>query len=145
MAELQIKQIEYTSEVHKRELALRDAILRKPLGLDLFSEDLSGEEKDIHLGVFEGEDLIGVLVLTRVDAQRVRMRQVAVEEKRQHCGIGASLVAAAERLAHEQGYAWMTLHARETAAGFYEKLGYATEGEPFIEVGIPHRAMVKRI
>lgn len=145
MGELQIKPIEYASEAYRSELILRDTILRKPLGLDLFSEDLSGEERDIHLGIFEGEDLIGVLVLTHVDAQRVRMRQVAVEEKRQHCGIGASLVAAAERLAHEQGYEWMTLHARETAAGFYEKLGYATEGDPFVEVGIPHRAMVKLI
>lgn len=143
MAELEIRRIEYASDEYQEELRLRDRILRKPLGRNLFSEDLSGETGDIHLGAFEGESLVGVLVLTRTDAQRVRMRQVAVDESRQRCGIGAKLVDAAERVAGELGYAQMTLHARETAVGFYEKLGYATEDEPFTEVGIPHRAMAK--
>ena len=141
MESLEIRRIPYTSSEYENELVLRDAILRKPLGMNRFAEDLSGEVHDIHLGAFEGERLVGVLVLTHGEAQRVRMRQVAVDECRQRCGIGAELVAAAEQLAREQGYAQMTLHARATAVGFYEKLGYITEGEPFFEVGIPHSAM----
>ena len=39
----------------------------------------------------------------------------------------------------------MTLHAREAAVPFYERLGYLSEGEPFDEVGLPHRAMRKRL
>ncbi len=143
MVDTEIRLIEYASGEYQEELRLRDRILRKPLGLDLFSENLSGEADDIHLGAFEGERLVGVLVLTRTDAQRVRMRQVAVDERRQRCGIGAKMVAAAEQVAKEHGYALMTLHARETAVEFYEKLGYASEDEPFVEVGIPHRSMMK--
>jgi len=37
----------------------------------------------------------------------------------------------------------MVLHAREAAIPFYLRLGYELEGEPFTEVGIPHRRMVK--
>jgi hypothetical protein len=37
------------------------------------------------------------------------------------------------------------LDARETAVGFYKKLGYAIGGDEFIEVTVPHFRMVKRL
>jgi len=140
-----ISKIPYGSVDYKAELTLRNKILRIPLGLDLLDEDLSGEKNDVHLGAFDGDDLAGVLVLTKVDSETVRMRQVAVDESYQHCGIGTALVAAAEQEALSLGYSRMTLHARQTAVKFYEQLGYAVEGEPFTEVGIPHRAMSKAL
>lgn len=124
----QIRRIAYASPEYQDALALRERILRRPIGLNLYAEDLSGEAGDIHLGAFDSGALVGVLVLTHIDAQHVRMRQVAVDERRQRCGIGLKLVAAAERVAREEGYTLMTLHARETAVGFYEKLGYTAEG-----------------
>ena len=51
----------------------------------------------------------------------------------------------AEVLAAARGFREMTLHARESVVGFYERLGYAAEGSPFIEVTIPHRAMRKTL
>jgi predicted GNAT family N-acyltransferase len=54
-------------------------------------------------------------------------------------------VEASERVAIERGALRMTLHARQTAVPFYERLGYRVVGEPFIEVGIPHRAMEKSL
>ena len=35
----------------------------------------------------------------------------------------------------------VTLHARANVVGFYERLGYSAQGDPFLEVGIPHRHM----
>ena len=43
------------------------------------------------------------------------------------------------------GYEEIVLHARETALGFYQKLGYETEGDSFTEVGLPHSAMRKKL
>ena len=37
----------------------------------------------------------------------------------------------------------MTLHARQVAVPFYERLGYSIVGEPFEEVSIPHFKMEK--
>ena len=34
------------------------------------------------------------------------------------------------------------LHAQRSAQGFYHRLGFVTEGEPFEEAGIGHIAMV---
>ena len=140
-----VREITYRSADYEAALVLRDRILRKPLDLNLFEEDLSGETNDVHLGAFDGDTLTGVLVLTRVDAQCVRMRQVAVDAGWQHRGIGTALVKAAECEAAALGYRRIALHARATAVAFYERLGYATDGQPFTEVGIPHRAMSKAL
>lgn len=140
-----IRRIGFGTAEYKAELMLRDKILRRPLGLDLFDEDLSRETDDVHLGLFEEERLVGVLVLTKVDSESVRMRQVAVAGDRQHSGVGTALVAAAEREAAALGYRRITLNSRQTATGFYERLGYAAAGEPFSEVGIPHRTMSKTL
>ena len=43
--------------------------------------------------------------------------------------------------AHLQGGSEIALHARESAVPFYLALGYGLVGEPFEEVGIPHRKM----
>jgi predicted GNAT family N-acyltransferase len=51
----------------------------------------------------------------------------------------------ANQLAVDQGYRELVLHARETVVSFYESLHYQVEGERFIEVGIPHLRMVKKI
>ena len=37
------------------------------------------------------------------------------------------------------------MHARETAVGFYEKLGYKVVGDKFTEVTIPHYVMEKKL
>ena len=44
-----------------------------------------------------------------------------------------------------RGFVSLSLHARSIAVGFYEKLGYETVGDEFIEVSIPHRKMAKRL
>jgi predicted GNAT family N-acyltransferase len=37
------------------------------------------------------------------------------------------------------------MHARDTAIGFYEKLGYKVKGDGFIEVNVPHHVMEKEL
>jgi ribosomal protein S18 acetylase RimI-like enzyme len=49
----------------------------------------------------------------------------------------------AETLARDKGYKKLMMHARDTAIGFYEKQGYKTLGEQFIEVSLPHHLMEK--
>ena len=49
---MKIACIDFGSEEYQAELALRNEILRRPIGLDLYSEDLSKEGMDCHLGAF---------------------------------------------------------------------------------------------
>ena len=55
------------------------------------------------------------------------------------------MVCYSESFARDHGYREMVLHARETAVGFYQKMGYEVEGGPFIEATIPHFSMRKNL
>jgi predicted GNAT family N-acyltransferase len=127
-------------------VALRYEVLRKPLGLDFLPEQLAEEWSDIHLAGFHSDGrLIAILLLTPLDSETVKMRQVAVSPELQGKGLGARLVEASESLALRYNFQTMSLHARETAVPFYLRLGYQIIGERFEEVTIPHFKMVKKL
>lgn len=142
---MNIKIYAHNSEYYQQELLLRNKILRKPLGLNLFDEDLNQDIIDIHIGVCNEEILIGVILLTPIDKITLKMRQVAVDNEYQGQGIGSGLVSFCEKYAYENGYKIITMHARKNVIGFYNKLGYKTIGEEFTEVSIPHFKMIKSI
>jgi GNAT superfamily N-acetyltransferase len=58
-------------------------------------------------------------------------------------GVGRALMIFAENIARDLGYRRLCMHARSTAVGFYQKLGYRTAGNEFTEVTIPHYVMEK--
>ena len=124
---------------------LRRRILRWPLGLDFTPEELAAEQRDFHVAAMNDDDAIGCLVLTPQNKTTVKMRQVAVEPEWQGKGYGKHLVEYSEQVARAEGFTTMVLHARENVVPFYLKLGYFLEGEPFEEVTIPHRKMVKSL
>jgi ribosomal protein S18 acetylase RimI-like enzyme len=68
---------------------------------------------------------------------------MAVRKNQQGKGIGHSMMLFAETLARDKGFKKLMMHARDTAIGFYEKQGYKTRGQQFIEVSLPHHLMEK--
>lgn len=140
---IELKQIHHASVAYALTIALRDRILRQPLGLYFTPEQLAEEAEEYHLTAWEGNRLLGCLVLKPVDAFSVKMRQVAVLEEAQGRGIGRMLVDWSEQFAREHLFKELVLHARDTAVPFYEHLGYELVGDTFYEVSIPHRKMRK--
>jgi len=125
---------------------LRNEILRKPLGLAFLAEELEKEKEDVLMGAFEDDDrLLGCCLLTRMDPSTIRLRQMAVPNNMQGKGVGRALMIFAENIARDLGYRKLCMHARQTAVGFYQKLGYSISGEPFEEVTIPHYIMEKAL
>jgi len=124
---------------------LRMDILRKPLGLSFDPAELEKEKEDVLMGAFEDDRLLGCCLLTRQDQHTMRLRQMAVPNNMQGKGIGRALMIFAENIARDLGYKKLCMHARKTALGFYEKLGYTTNGEEFTEVTIPHYIMEKAL
>ncbi len=139
------KEIACESPEYEAELELRNALLRAPLGMDLYAEDLSIEKAARHFGVFEGDRIVGCLVIFPGDGGEVRLKQMAVAESHQGKGIGAALMLWVEQALRKSGVESICLHARDTAVAFYEKLGYEIVGEEFTEVGLTHRRMIKRL
>jgi predicted GNAT family N-acyltransferase len=139
-----IKTILYNSAAHKQMIDLRNDILRKPLGLSFTPADFQKEQQDILIGAFEVNKIVGCCVLTKVNERTIQLRQMAVNNEFQGKGVGKQIVQYAEKIAQEEKYETIMMHARSVAVSFYKKLGYAIEGNEFMEVSIPHFMMKKK-
>ena len=138
-------QIEYGSANYRQALRLRETVLRMPLGLPLSKEDLRGEDRQLHFGLFSDGRIIACVIAVPVTASEAKIRQTAVASAHQRQGLASTMMRQLEDNLASRGFRFLSLHARTDAIGFYEKLGYQTEGEEFVEVTIPHRKMVKRL
>ena len=56
-------------------------------------------------------------------------------------GIGARLLDTVIEQARREGHEQVFLHAQLNVIGFYERRGFATEGEIFVDAGIEHLTM----
>jgi predicted GNAT family N-acyltransferase len=140
-----VKIIDHGTKEYKQLIDLRYNMLRKPLGLTFSEEELNDEKTNIHIGIFDDDKLEGCCMLVPKDNETVQLRQMAVISGLQGKGIGRVLMQFAENIARDQGYKTMIMHARKTAMGFYEKLGYRKTGTEFLEVTIPHYVMEKKL
>ncbi|MBC7721484.1 MAG: GNAT family N-acetyltransferase [Pedobacter sp.] len=138
-----LKFIDYGTPEYNQMIDLRMQILRTPLGLSFTKEDLEKEKNDMLLGCFDEERLEACCLLTEVEPGTVKLRQMAVLDGLQGKGIGRALMNFAENVARDAGYKKLTMHARKTAVGFYEKLGYNISSDEFEEVTVPHFEMEK--
>ena len=142
---MRVAEVAHGSPEYAATIALRLAVLRIPLGLDFTDSQLAAEISDVHLAAFDGDAVVGCLVLTDDGGGQFHMRQVVVAPAHQRQGIGRLLVLAAEESARQRGFQEVILHARDTAVPFYLALGYTVEGDMFEEVTIPHFKMGKRL
>jgi predicted GNAT family N-acyltransferase len=140
---IEYKEIEWGSVEYELELTLRNDVLRKPLGLNIYDEALDKEKNHYHIGVFKGNEIIATLLFIKLDDITVQMKQVAVKEAYRGKGIGKQMVAFAEEFIKAKGYKKIILNSRTTAYGFYKKLGYKEIRGEFLEIGIPHIKMEK--
>jgi ribosomal protein S18 acetylase RimI-like enzyme len=136
-------EVPHGSPAYWATVELRYSVLRGPLGLQFSDEELIAEKDSHHIACYQGDRVVGCLVLRPREHGEIQMRQVAVTAELQGQGVGTILVEYAEGLARTMKYSRMVLHARESAVPFYEKLGYSRFGERFQEVTISHWMMEK--
>ena len=145
LIDMALKIIDHGSPEYKQMVDLRYQILRKPLGLTFQDEELEREKNDILIGCFDEDKLEGCCMLKQEGEGTVRLRQMAVISGLQGKGLGKALMIFAENIARDRGYKRLTMHARKSAQGFYEKLGYEVCSDEFTEVTIPHYVMEKML
>jgi predicted GNAT family N-acyltransferase len=139
--------IEFGSGRYQEFLDLRYKILLKPLGLK-FLDSFREEEADfLHIGCIDSltDKLVGGLILVPINAEEIRVMQVAVDTVRQGEGLGRRLIEYAISEARSIGYERLVMHAMLSVVGFYEKLGFKQEGDLFEEKGINFVRMVKKL
>jgi len=144
---MDFKIIEYNTEEYRQMVELRYDVLRKPLGLTFSEQNLEKDKDDLLLiSRYPNEGKItGCCILTPLNEYTVQLRQMAIAGFCQGKGLGSELLHHAEKIAEENHFEYMYLHARKTAIDFYKKQGYTIEGDQFMEVGIPHFEMIKKL
>jgi len=71
--------------------------------------------------------------------------RMAVHQVLRGCGFGEQVLRALAAEARKRGDRSIELHAQRTARAFYARLGFAAQGEPYEEAGIPHITMTSAL
>lgn len=142
---MEFKTIEYNTVEYIEMVEFRNEILLEPFGIPYYEEAFADDEESIFCGCYDNSELIACCVLTSLDEDIVRLRQMAVAEEKRAQGIGQKLITFAESIAKEYDFKEIQLHAQLTAKGFYASCGYESFGEEFMEAGIQHIMMKKNL
>lgn len=111
-------------------------------GLPYDDEFEGDEDKFIHCCLYRGKELIATARIG-VEGECVRISRIAVKNGQRNKKKGTTIVKYAEERAKQFNKQSLLVIAQVQAKEFYEKLGYKTVGEPFIDAGLPHIKMIK--
>jgi predicted GNAT family N-acyltransferase len=142
---MNIRIIQHNSNEYEQMMALRISELLTPIGVPASYIEKEKEKYDILIGAFENNELIGCCILSPKNDETIQLRQMAVKTNYRGRRIGAEIIEFAEKVAKENNYAILMMHARNGVVGFYKKNGYQITGNEFFEVGIPHYKMQKQL
>ncbi len=110
-------------------------------------EEIDGRDGDaIHLVALRSDDgrVLGTCRLLFVD-RTVQLSRLAVEPDVRRQGIATALLHGADREAEAARAKRIVLHAQTYAQTLYTADGYEPRGRTFVEAGIEHVAMEKRL
>ena len=85
------------------------------------------------------------LLLAANPGKEAHIGRVATLAVHRGKGYGRLVMEALHDVGRDLAYTEIVLGAEATAVGFYERLGYVCEGEPYMHVGILHQDMRFRL
>ncbi|MEE2001948.1 bifunctional GNAT family N-acetyltransferase/hotdog fold thioesterase [Alkalimonas sp. MEB108] len=115
--------------------------LRAPWQQPPGSERDELEQQSYHRMVLDGNKLIAVGRLHQLGDGSAQIRYMAVDPKYQGQQLGARLVAELEQQAFALGCTEVVLNARDSAEGFYQRLGYSVQQPAPTQFGVAHYRM----
>ena len=105
------------------------------------------QANDFHAAISIEDRLVAYGQLVPQCDRIYQICQMVVEPSYQRQNLGRKILSFLIEIAKQEGAIALTLNARLTAVGFYQKLGFKTFGTPFpsITTGIPHIAMNRKM
>ncbi|MBF9221924.1 GNAT family N-acetyltransferase [Hymenobacter ruricola] len=129
---------------------LRYEVLRQPWQQPPGSERVPADDEPgtLHALILadDAAAALAVGMLQPTGQRQGQIRFMAVAPEAAGAGLGRQVVAYLEAQARAAGLVEVVLHSRESAVGFYEKLGYAVVEPSHLLFGvIPHFLMRKQL
>ncbi len=125
-------------------LALRSRVFCDEQGVSFEADQDRRDPEATHIVAVDEGAVIGTCRLL-FRGQIARLGRLAVERDRRGDGVAAAILREADRVAGEAGAESIALHAQTYALALYESAGYEEYGPTFVEEGIEHVAMEKRL
>ena len=125
-------------------LALREQVFCVEQGVPLEADRDGLDAHAIQVVAVDSDRVVGTCRVL-VDDGVGRLGRMAVERDARGHGVGAAILATAEQSARDAGARLMRLHAQRYVEDLYMAAGYTPYGQPFVEEGIPHVSMEKRL
>lgn len=101
------------------------------------------DEYAYHLVIYQNDEAIATGRMYEKDQETMILGRIAIIKECRKIGLGSKIVLRLENEAKQLGYIITQLSAQQRAQGFYEKLGYQTQGEVYYDEWCPHVTMKK--
>jgi len=134
---IKLKSLEYYAA-----LDLRHEVLVKQAGLDKAIDTPDTEIAHTHVAGLDGNALCATAMLVGMGVW-LKIQRVAVHDNYRNKGVGSAMMAFCEKVALDEGYSGVYVHARDLAVSFYRQNDYKSVGDYFEEDTIQHIKMVK--
>jgi predicted GNAT family N-acyltransferase len=144
---LLIKRVESDAE-REAALELRMRVFVQEQGVPLEEEVDEHDASAVHVIALAGGRVVGTgraVFPPQGSYRQVKIGRMAVDAAWRRRGVGGRILAALEVEARRMGMREAVLAAQTRATGFYASHGYREEGAVFLDAGIDHILMRKRL
>ena len=135
--------IDFASPTFDEYIKMRYDEILEPLGLDWDEETILEEEKLEHYGLFDVD--FQFLGGVQLDPEHATIKQLVIRKDIQKKGLGSFVLKELEKIAVAKHMEQISLLAQKAVLSFYEKQGFAKEGNLKNIAGIEHQLMTKKI
>lgn len=101
------------------------------------------EDDSTHVVLYDNKEPVGAGRVRVLDGIG-KLERICVLSTSRQKGAGKLIVEKLEDVATAQGVSKLKLNAQTHAIPFYERLGYETVSDVFMDAGIPHVTMIKQ-
>lgn len=126
----------------RREVFVAEQNVPEELELDVYDEQESTKHV---LLIDQDQNTVGTARFRPYSNSILKIERVAVLVKKRGTGSGKMIMEAIEAEARKIGYQSIYLSAQIHARKFYERIGFEVKGETYLEAGIEHIDMFKKI
>src|SRR5436305_475258 len=96
------------------------------------------DEAADHFAVFRNSEIVGTARIVDIGDNTGKIGRVAILKESRNLGIGRALMLHVIGVGFDK-YECLILDAQLPVIPFYERLGFAVEGEVFLDAGIEHK------
>ncbi|BAY31236.1 GCN5-related N-acetyltransferase [Nostoc carneum NIES-2107] len=125
--------------------AIRIAVFQEEQGVEAALEFDGKDEICDHLIAYLNQQAVGTTRIRYLDEQTAKIERLAVLSHARGNGFGKQIMEKAIDFIANQNIPEVVINSQEYVKSLYQKMGFIAEGEIFIEAGIPHIKMRKKL